>query len=94
MEVIWTKTAFVGLERARSYIAEDNPEAALRIHHEILAAAAQLGTMPEVGRPGRVGGTREKVVSKTPYLIAYTVADNRVRIVAVQHGAQKWPKRF
>jgi len=95
MEVIWTTTALQGLERARRYIAEDNPEAAKRVYEAILAGAGRLGDMwPEMGRPGRVDGTREWVVSKTPYLIAYAIAASQVKIIAVQHGAQKWPERF
>ena len=37
--------------------------------------------------------TRELVVS-TPYIVAYTVIDDQVVIIAVQHSAQKWPDRF
>ena len=39
-------------------------------------------------------GTRELVVTGTPYIVAYTVLDNRVEILAVQHGAQEWPERY
>jgi toxin ParE1/3/4 len=50
--------------------------------------------MPNMGRPGRVEDTRELVVAGTPYVVAYTVLDNQVAIIAVQHSAQKWPDRF
>jgi len=47
-----------------------------------------------MGRPGRVEDTRELGVPDTPYVVAYTVLDERVVIIAVQNGAQKWPERF
>jgi toxin ParE1/3/4 len=50
--------------------------------------------MPYLGRPGRVEDTRELVVSGTPYIVVYTVLDDLVVIIAVQHDAQKWPDRF
>ena len=83
-----------GLERARRYIAQDNPEAAERIYTTIIAAVERLARMPNMGRPGRVDGTRELVVAGTPYVVAYRLLDNRLRILAVQHGAQAWPERF
>ena len=43
------------------------------------------------GRPGRVAGTRELVVTGTPYVAAYQVTRETVRILRVLHGAQQWP---
>ena len=94
MEIIWRDVALNGLERSRSYIAQDNPAAAERVRERILRAVRNLADMPNMGRPGRVEDTRELVVADTPYIVAYTVLDNQVVIVALQHGAQKWPERF
>jgi toxin ParE1/3/4 len=46
-----------------------------------------------IGRQGRVGGTRELVVQGTPYIVVYRVHDD-VEILAVVHGARKWPESF
>jgi toxin ParE1/3/4 len=94
MEIIWRDVALNGLERSRAYIAQDNPAAAERVRERILRAVRNLADMPNMGRPGRVEDTRELVVADTPYIVAYTVLDNQVVIVALQHGAQKWPERF
>jgi toxin ParE1/3/4 len=94
MDIVWREVALDGLEQARRYIAEHNPSAADRIFEAILAAVRRLGDTPNMGRPGRVDGTRELVVVGTPYLVAYAVIGDRLHIIAVQHGAQEWPERF
>jgi addiction module RelE/StbE family toxin len=94
MEIVWREVALNSLERARDYIAQDNPAAAGRVYERILTAVANLADMPNMGRPGRVEDTRELVVPSTPYIVAYTVLDDQVVIIAVQHTAQKWPERF
>jgi len=43
-----------------------------------------------MGRLGRVKGTRELVVSGTPYVICYRVEPDAVVILRLLHGAQKW----
>jgi len=47
-----------------------------------------------IGRPGRVPGTRELVILKTPYLAAYQVVENVIQILRVYHGSRQWPERF
>ena len=94
MEIVWREVALNSLERARAYIAQDNPAAAARVHERILSAVRNLADLPNIGRPGRIEDTRELVVARTPYIVAYTVLDNQVSIIAVQHSAQKWPERF
>ena len=53
-----------------------------------------LAMSPGLGRPGRVAGTRELVVSGIPYIVPYRVKGEVVQIITVLHGAQKWPERF
>jgi hypothetical protein len=38
--------------------------------------------------------TRELPVPLTNYLLAYTVVDTQLTILAVQHSAQGWPEAF
>ena len=49
---------------------------------------------PMSGRAGRVPGTRELVVANTPFLMAYAIEEARIVILAVYHGAQRWPEEF
>jgi toxin ParE1/3/4 len=82
------------LTHLRSYIARDNPKAANRIGGTLLEAVERLAELPNLGRPGRVAGTRELVVPGTPYVIPYRLRGDRLEIIAVFHGRQKWPKQL
>ena len=62
MDIVWREVAIDGLERARSYIAQHNPTAAERIRQTIITGVGRLADHPNLGRSGRVEGTRELVV--------------------------------
>lgn len=94
MEVIWRPIALEDVAKARAYIARDNPAAADRIALAIRTAVARLASFPHLGRPGRVGRTRELVVAGTPYIVAYAVVDEQVMILSVLHSARQWPESF
>jgi toxin ParE1/3/4 len=89
-----TIVALNDLEQIRRYIAEENPAAGARITAMIRNAVEQLTDHPNLGRSGRVEGTRELVIADTPYIVAYRVLNNRLRILSVIHGARRWPERF
>jgi len=91
--VVWSSRAIGHLARLRAYIARENPEAAARTAATLLATVNRLADLPNLGRPGRVAGTRELVVPGTPYVIPYRVRIRRLEIVAVLHGRQRWPNQ-
>jgi toxin ParE1/3/4 len=92
--IVWSPRAIGHLAHLRSYIAHDNPKAANRVATALLDAVERLAELPNLGRPGRVAGTRERVVPGTPYVIPYRVRSDRIEVIAVFHGRQKWPKRL
>jgi toxin ParE1/3/4 len=92
--IVWSPRAIEHLTHLRTYIARDNPTAANRIGGTLLAAVERLAKLPNLGRPGRVAGTRELVVPGTPYVIPYRLRSDRLEVVAVFHARQKWPKRL
>jgi toxin ParE1/3/4 len=91
MTLVWSRRAIGNLVALRDYIAEDSPRNAGSVARQILDAAELLTTQPHIGRPGRIMGTRELVVAGTPYIIPYRVRGERVELLAVFHGRQKWP---
>ena len=94
MIIVWSPRAIEHLAHLRSYIARDNPKAANRIANVLLEAVERLAELPNLGRPGRVVGARELVVPGTPYAIPYRLRSDRLEVIAVFHGRQKWPKRL
>ena len=94
MTVVWSPRAIGHLADLRAYIAGEHPGAAARTATTLLATADRLATLPNLGRPGRVSGTRELVVPGTGYVIPYRLRGERLEIIAVFHGRQRWPKRL
>jgi toxin ParE1/3/4 len=94
MRVVWSRRAKQDLRELVAYIAEDSVQAAETVAGRILKAAELLSDMPRSGRIGRVPGTRERVVGRTPYILAYRIVSGRIRILRVYHGSRKWPKQF
>jgi toxin ParE1/3/4 len=94
MKVRWTVPAAEQLEQAYEYIASTNPAAAEEAAQHVIDITEMLGKHPGAGRSGRVAGSREFSVPDTPFIVAYAVSNETVWILAVYHGARKWPERF
>lgn len=91
----WTEQATRQLDQAHDYIALSNSEeVAERIATQIVTTIQQLTAFPMSGRSGRVPGTRELVISNTPFIAAYAIDHDRIVILAIYHGAQQWPEAF
>jgi toxin ParE1/3/4 len=91
----WTEQATRQLDQAHDYVALSNSEeVADRITMRIVSSVQRLDTFPMSGRSGRVPGTRELVISNTPFIAAYAIDHARIVILALYHGAQRWPEVF
>lgn len=91
MRLIFARPARDDLVEIVHHIAAENPGAARTVRDTILAAAMRLRRFPRSGRLGHREGTRELAVPGTPYLLVYAIADDRVNIAAVLHGARDIP---
>ena len=94
MRVRWTTPAREQFAGAFEYIAEENRRAAARTAEQIWESTQILARHPMAGREGRVAGTRELVISGTPFIVAYKIEKKEVRILAVLHAAREWPEAF
>ena len=94
MRVKWLRKAVSNLDEEATYVAADDPAAARRVVKRVLDAVSQLEQQPDLGRPGRVPGTRELVVLKTRYLVPYRVHGNTVEVLRVFHTSRRLPARW
>jgi toxin ParE1/3/4 len=94
MHIQWTQRARRQFLAIIDALLEENPSAAERAYDAITDSVSRLATFPEMGRRGRVRGTRELVIPSQPYIVAYRIRGQTVHILAVLHGARKWPERF
>jgi addiction module RelE/StbE family toxin len=94
MRVEWSHFAQADRDAIFDYLEAHSPQAAITVDERIRVQVEALARFPESGRPGRVEGTRELVIARTPYIGAYRVAFDVVRILRVLHGAQRWPEEI
>jgi toxin ParE1/3/4 len=87
-----SRVAEEDLESIAAFIREDNAPAAVETVLHVLDAVEGLAEFPNLGRPGRVVGTRELVVSGTPLIAIYSVRENVLWVLRVLHAARRWPE--
>lgn len=89
--LVWLRRAIADRDAQLDYIAQDNPGAAIEQGDRIAHQVALLAEHPQMGRAGRKQGTRELVISRTPFIIVYRVRSERIELLRLLHGAQQWP---
>ena len=95
MKIKWTSLALDDLKHIYAYIHEDRPTAAITVLGKIRSAVSgQLRTSALSGRAGRVEDTRELVIPRLPYIVAYRIHKSGIQIIRVLHSAQRWPESF
>jgi toxin ParE1/3/4 len=94
VKIIWSRRAIRHLVALRDYIAEDSPNDAAKLAARIIESVELLATQPQMGRPGRVFGIRELVITGTPYIIPYRVRKGSLQLISVFHGRQRWPEKL
>jgi toxin ParE1/3/4 len=95
MTLQWSLESIHDLIALRAHIAADDPAAAKRVGLHILYCVEHLLLEnPELGSPGRIPGTRELVIPKTPFVVPYRVRGVALEILRVYHHARRWPERL
>jgi len=94
VKILWTEPARQDLREIVTYVSEENPQAARVLLTEIKERVGVLANNPQIGRTGRVEGTRELVLTGTHYILPYRVKEQQIQILAVFHGARLWPDNF
>ena len=87
---VWKPKAIDDLKNITAYIAQDNPRAAVETGDMLIQKAGRLDEYPELGRAGRMKGTRELVVHHN-YVLIYRVTGETVEVLRVKHSSMRWP---
>lgn len=87
----WSLRSAEQLVEIEKFIARENPAMAAMVVDRIIATAARLSVFPQVGRVGRVRGTRELIITRYPYIVVYRVLRTKVQVVRVVHQSKKYP---
>ncbi|SFW37034.1 type II toxin-antitoxin system mRNA interferase toxin, RelE/StbE family [Nitrosovibrio sp. Nv17] len=90
MGLFWTPEAIQDRDEIYDYIEADNPAAALALDELFAEKAGRLLDHPDLGRSGRIAGTRELVTHRN-YILVYDLTDDLVRVARVLHAARRWP---
>jgi toxin ParE1/3/4 len=81
------------LDAIDTYLAERNPDAAVRVLASILAAIERACLFPDaaplVDQPGEILGTRKLIETAYHYVIYYRVVDHTLLVLRIFHGAQR-----
>lgn len=88
MRLRWTPAAAEDLEHIKDYLSEHHPQFAQSTIVELYESIRALKTSPRLGRVGREEGTRELVLTRLPYIVAYRIREQAVEVLHIFHGAQ------
>jgi len=90
VKLFWASEAIQDRENIYDHIEADNSSAALALDELFSEKAARLSDHPNLGRIGRVAGTRE-LVAHHNYILVYDLCRDVIRILRVLHASRKWP---
>ncbi len=90
LNVKWTQSALEDLESARESVVSEFPQYLDQAIETISNSLDQLTKFPESGREGRVRGTRELVLSPSPFIIVYRIKNKSIEVLAFLHQSKKW----
>jgi len=91
--IIWLRTARENLEDELNFIRKEDPSVARRIAILIKERVESIESFPEMGRIGRVQGTRELIFPEIPYIIPYRIRDGNIELLRFFHSSRQLPKK-
>jgi len=91
MKLRWTPRAVADLEEISDYLVAASPQAWEHLLQRLERLSEAILDFPLMGKAGLVPGTREFVVSGTPYILVFQVKDDAVVIVSVRDARMRLP---
>lgn len=86
MKLRWTPRAVADLEQIADYLLAVHPRSWERLLARVEVTVDYLLQFPHMGKAGLAGGTREFVLSGTPYILVFRIKHDAVQIVSVRDG--------
>lgn len=88
MKIVWSLLALDRVEDIARYMAEDNPDAAVRWVDDLFATVERLADFPKSGRMApEVGSPRIRELIFGTYRVIYSVKD-QVDVLTVRRSSQ------
>jgi len=91
MKLRWTPRAVADLEEISDYLVAASPQTWDHLLSRIERLSEMILDFPLMGKAGLVPGTREFVVSGTPWILVFQVKEDAVVIVSVRDGRMRLP---
>ena len=90
---MWNQRALDDRDANLEYVGRDSPAAAIQLDDEVEQQVDTLINYLRIGRVGRVPGTRELVILRTPYIAVYQIDEQQqwVEILRILTNWQQWP---
>jgi toxin ParE1/3/4 len=86
MRVRYTETALSEIEEILTYVARDNPSAALRLSVTILSTIDRVAEFPHIAVESNLPGVRVAPVLPYRYLIFFSFAQGLVIVRNIRHS--------
>jgi len=91
-KVVWSPVARADLDAIADYIAKDSPARAAVFVDRLIEAAERLAEFPRSGRLiPEIGDPDSREILLGPYRIMHHIEGDAVIVVAIVHGARRWP---
>jgi len=93
--VHWTETAIKHLTALYQYIAQDSPLYAQRVADKIIRRSEQIAVFPQSGRQvPEYNAPDIREIIEPPYRLIYRIKAEQIDMLAVIHGAQRFPEQL
>lgn len=90
LDLNWEADALLQYEMLIQFVRDRNQLAANALAHRIDEGVERTRHFPEIGRPGRVIGTRGLIVHPN-YIVVYQVTETAIDVLRLLHARQLYP---
>ena len=81
MRIRWLRLALADIDEIAEFISKENQAAAEKVVQLIYDRDHLLVQHPDIGRPGRVPGTRELYIDGTPFIVPYRIQKDEIQVL-------------